>query len=771
MITPDIRASRKWLEGDRVAVCPKYGCHTVEKLKPLKFGLFGINKYPKCKEHKIHLVFADEFIGDFIQSVNACLYNISALPPKNLLNLINLSSPEILSSFIHRWMYCSPIGRGADMVHRYLDSLSRAYIKSLTKRQQKSVKDIVSLKKRDKLIILGFKKIEMEYIEFLKKLYDISENSYNIEKIKRFPQKAKKLIQHWLEGFLDRIGPKNINSVRPTEDYEGENSVIVKKKEYDKILQARTCMVLLGKSLTEMPTNFSIFELFMAYHEFLDAGICQNLKFSEINHLEDDVEFNNQILENKTSRIKEIKEEIRNIDWEEISLEWIIEYRARNSEPFTKLLLDPKMDCSKDENPLYRHSEWLRYLYKEKDLSYRQIAEICDVDKGTIIYWAKRCNIPKKEYTGREWVDKHGYLCVYTPKGYFHPKLTPLNRGEGRFKRRKHQIIMEEFLSKNPELEISNKCMIDGKYLKSECLVHHINFNKLDNRIENLWVFEKQQQHYKALKSLYACFSDLIKLSKIVFRDGAYVLRKDFIIPYSKNKIEEILKPRGENFYKDINNVKEEIKKIDWEKISSNWKVKYRQNQFQPFININLDPYSNCSEKNPLYRHRGWLNRLVIDKGFNLSDSRLGQLCGITKDKARGWRRRLEVSRGRDWGFKRFINNKGRVFIKPENYTNPIALRNKGWILEHRYVIEQFLNSQKSSKLANKCLDEQGILMSSSIIHHKNFDPSDNRIENLYILFSESDHKILEYSLLEFVEELLRTKQIRFVNGKYKNNI
>jgi hypothetical protein len=58
--------------------------------------------------------------------------------------------------------------------------------------------------------------------------------------------------------------------------------------------------------------------------------------------------------------------------------------------------------------------------------------------------------------------------------------------------------------------------------------------------------------------------------------------------------------------------------------------------------------------------------------------------------------------------------------------------------------------------------------MSSIIIHHKNFD---NRIENLSILFSASDHKTLEFSLLKFVEELLRTKQIRFFNGKYSNNI
>jgi hypothetical protein len=313
--------------------------------------------------------------------------------------------------------------------------------------------------------------------------------------------------------------------------------------------------------------------------------------------------------------------------------------------------------------------------------------------------------------------------------------------------------------------------MIDGKYLKTDCIVHHINFNKLDNRIENLWLFESQKEHYKSLESLYKCFSDLIKLSKIMFKNAKYVLRKDFNISHIGNKkIEEILKPRGEIFYEDINNVKEEIKKINWEKLYSNWIVKYRQNQFSPFIDIHLDPYSDCSKKNPLYKHRGWLNRLVNDKRFNLSDSRLGELCRITKDKARAWRRRLEVSRGREWGFKRYINKKGRIFIKPKNYSNPTAIRNNGWILEHQYLIEEFLKSQKSSELTKKCLDKNGFLISDIIIHHKNFDPSDNRIENLLILYSESDHKTLEFTLLEFVEELIRAKQIRFVDGEYLIN-
>ncbi|MHA2038062.1 MAG: hypothetical protein ACW98X_16625 [Promethearchaeota archaeon] len=767
MVESDIRATRKGLKGDRVAICPKYGCYALEKLKPMKLGIFGIRKYPKCKTHKIHLVFVDEFIGDFLKSVNACLYDDSALPPKDLLNMIKISNPEMLSSFFHRWIYCFPMGRGADMVHRYLDSLSRAYIKSLTRRQKKSIQNEISSKKRDKLIILGFKKIEMEFIEFLKRLYETSENSYNIDDIKPFNQKLQKLIQGWLEDFLNTIRSKKCSIEQYVDDFEEVHSIIMKKKEYDKILQARTCMLLLGNSPVEINIKIPVFELFMAYREFFEAGICQDLNLSELDNI-------GSFIENfkfKSLKIDELKGEIRNIDWEKISSDWIIDYQARYSEHSTRMLLNPKKNSNKDLNPLYRHSKWLGYLYKEKELSYRQIAEICNVDKGTIIYWAKKHNLPKRKEIGKEWVDKHGYICVYTPKGYFHPELTPLERGDGRYIRRKHRLIMEEFLSSNPKLKISKSCMIDGKYLKTDCLVHHINFNKLDNRMENLWVFEKRQEHYKSLKSLYNCFSELIKLSKIVFRDGAYVLRKNFNITYSKNRIKELLEPRGENFYKDIKNVKDEVKKINWDNLNSNWTVKYRQNQFQPFIEILLNPYSDCSEKNPLYRHRGWLNFIVNDKRFNLSDSRLGKLCGITKDKAKGWRQRLRVSRGRNWGFKRFINEKGRVYIKPENYPDPIVLRNKGWILEHRYIMEMYLKSQANTMLSNKYLDKNGFLKPNIIIHHLNFDPSDNRIENLIILFSESEHKTLEYSLLKFVEELLKTKQIRFLNGKYQNNI
>ncbi|MFX1500535.1 MAG: hypothetical protein ACFFDH_06165 [Promethearchaeota archaeon] len=476
---------------------------------------------------------------------------------------------------------------------------------------------------------------------------------------------------------------------------------------------------------------------------------------------------------NKILDIQTIKNEIKKTEWKRISSEWAKKYRSRFSAPFTHILLNPEKDCSKGQNPLYLNNEWLKYLYEDMDLSFRQIAKVCDVDKNTIIYWAQKHGIPKKEDM-HEWIDNNGYINVYTPKGYFHPELVPKDRGEGRFVRKKHQLIMEEYLKKHSNLEISKKCLIDGKYLKTSCPVHHIDFNKQNNEIKNLWVFENINQHLLCHTNLLGELGKLRKLGKITFKNGKYYLQENFNIHnLSRNEVFDLLKPRGDNYFEDIKNVKKELKKIDWNNLSSSWIVKYRQNQFQSYIDISLDPYSDCSDTNPLYRHKKWLDRVVSDSRFNLSDSRLGELCGISKDQARGWRRRLDVSRGRDWGFKRFIKTNGRVFIKPTNYHNPVAIKNKGWVLEHRYVIEQFLNlkSQIGSKLANRCLNNQGFLKSNIQIHHINFDPSDNRIENLFILFSEKEHKTLEFSLFQFVEKLLDTKQIRFHNGKYLINV
>lgn len=273
MINSENQASRKGLEGDRIAVCPRFGCKTLEKIKPLKLGLIGFNKYPKCPEHKYPLVFVDEFLGDFLQSVHACLFDESGAPPKKLIELINEQYPKDLHNFIHKWMYCSSLGRGAKMLPGYLDSLSRAYINSLNKRQKSAINNNSFKKKRDKLITLGFKKIEMEFIEFLKKLYDMNEKLYNKEEIKPHSQLVRKILHNWLEDALKKINHKLTKNNKIDE----KDSIFLKKSLCDKILQVRTCMLILGKSPSKLTIKISAFELFAAYREFLEVGLCTTI--------------------------------------------------------------------------------------------------------------------------------------------------------------------------------------------------------------------------------------------------------------------------------------------------------------------------------------------------------------------------------------------------------------------------------------------------------------------------------------------------------------
>jgi len=315
MIESKNQATRKGLDGDKVAVCPHFGCDTLKRLKLLKLGIFGFHKYPKCKAHNIPLVFVDEFIGDFLQSVHACLFDKSIAPPKELRELIKNKYPNHLSSFYHKWMFCSSIGRGAKIVPSYMNSLSRAYINSLNKRQIKSIKDNSYIKKRDKLILLGLKKIELEYVDFLKKLYEINENLYNRKEIKPFPRQVRKFIRDWLEDFIKSIDKEDSHN----EEIDEKDSVIKKKLLCDKILLARTCILILGRSPSELSLKISAYELFAAYHEFLDAGLCTEIMLSkasteEILSLEKNDEishYNRWLTENIQNYIKNLDENIK----------------------------------------------------------------------------------------------------------------------------------------------------------------------------------------------------------------------------------------------------------------------------------------------------------------------------------------------------------------------------------------------------------------------------------------------------------------------------
>lgn len=276
-------ATRKTVEVDRIAICPHFGCKHIERVKPLKLGFLGSRKYPKCSKHKISLVFVDEFIGNFIKSIEACLYDISSLPPNNLITLIEKQAPSHLRSFLNGWIYCSPIGRGGQIVSHYMDGLSRSYMKVLSKKQRKALQNNKPSKKSYEILRLGLKKIAQEYTDFLQNLRKKYVIFNNLENLQSFSKNMRKLIQTWLKGHINTI--KLPNYKKNNNSSVVDKSLSELKKEYDKILHTGTCIVLLGKSPEIVTKGISAFEIFSTYHEFLEAGLCKELKKEDIDRI------------------------------------------------------------------------------------------------------------------------------------------------------------------------------------------------------------------------------------------------------------------------------------------------------------------------------------------------------------------------------------------------------------------------------------------------------------------------------------------------------
>ena len=288
MIKKEGQVSRKTVKEDRIAICPQFGCTHLKKVKPLKFGFLGFRKYPKCSKHKFPLVFVDEFIGNFLHAVNACLFDTSSLPPEDLISLIKTCAPESLKSFVNGWMYCNPIGRGAQIVSNYMDGLSRGYMKLLSRKQKKALQNEKRSKNRYQMLRKGLEKIAEEYTTFLQELREKSDTFYDPIKLHPLSDEVRKLLKIWLKGHLNEIRKisRKYRSESPTEN----EPLPVFKEVYDKILHAGTCTLLLGKFPAIIAKGVSPFELFSAYYEFLKAGLCRELKRVDVKSLLEEFE-------------------------------------------------------------------------------------------------------------------------------------------------------------------------------------------------------------------------------------------------------------------------------------------------------------------------------------------------------------------------------------------------------------------------------------------------------------------------------------------------
>jgi len=112
---------------------------------------------------------------------------------------------------------------------------------------------------------LGLKKIADEYTTFLQEFREKSEILYDPENLHPLSKDMQKLLKKWLKDHLKTIN--SLNSIEQSKSSIQEDFLSVLKGEYDKVLHAGTCALLLGKKPSIVTKAVPAFELFSAYQE------------------------------------------------------------------------------------------------------------------------------------------------------------------------------------------------------------------------------------------------------------------------------------------------------------------------------------------------------------------------------------------------------------------------------------------------------------------------------------------------------------------------
>ena len=278
------KVARKTVGEDRIAICPKFGCESIRRIKPLKFSFLGFGKYPKCKKHHIPLVYVDERIGDFVDAALACFFDRAGLPPNELLKIINTKFPEELEAFVSGWIYCITVGRGARIVSRYMDLISNAYLKQLTKKQIKNLKKEPQSKTSsiNQAIRKGMNEITNQYTRLLKHLRTHSEVLIELDQLKPLSKDFRKVIFSWQETILKD------NEILHSTESKHKIPLAKAKTYYDQILNAGTCRCLLGlspESKEVKKSKLTAFDRFSAYYDFYIERLTVKFTKSDIKGL------------------------------------------------------------------------------------------------------------------------------------------------------------------------------------------------------------------------------------------------------------------------------------------------------------------------------------------------------------------------------------------------------------------------------------------------------------------------------------------------------
>ena len=276
--------SRKTVGEDRVAICPNFGCEYMTRVKPLKFRFLGFGKHPKCKKHHIPLVYVNERIVDLLDAALACLFDKTGLPPHELLEDVKSKFPDELKSFVEGWVYCITIGRGAPIVSRFMDTVSNAYLKQLTKKQIKAFKNGDDSKPNlvNKAIKDGMDEITIQYTRILKHLRAHSEILIDHQDLKSLSKRFRNYLKDWQKYVLEH------NEIMNSPENEREMTLNEIKSNYDQILNIGTCRCLLGlnpECKEFKKAKLTAFDRFSAYHEFFSEGLTGKFTKSDVLNL------------------------------------------------------------------------------------------------------------------------------------------------------------------------------------------------------------------------------------------------------------------------------------------------------------------------------------------------------------------------------------------------------------------------------------------------------------------------------------------------------
>lgn len=143
-------------------------------------------------------------------------------------------------------------------------------------------------KKHYQMLRKGLETIAREYANFLQELQKKSEELYDPRELHLLSMETEELLKGWLKDQLNKI--QDIYEEENNESQYHKESLILLKEKYDKILHAGTCVALLGKSPKIVTRTVPAFELFSAYHSFLNAGLCKEITREDIESLLEDTE-------------------------------------------------------------------------------------------------------------------------------------------------------------------------------------------------------------------------------------------------------------------------------------------------------------------------------------------------------------------------------------------------------------------------------------------------------------------------------------------------